>query len=78
MKHTHAATGWVLQYSKPAALLAAIAAVWSVVHPSSRHLLQCMAVAAQLNAGYNQTQRNAALGVIPQGILFSLTVFVNL
>ncbi|GAB4817539.1 hypothetical protein N2152v2_004585 [Parachlorella kessleri] len=49
-------------YGEPAAALAAAAALWAYVHPTSEQIGRCVAALIPVLAGYNRTARDSAAG----------------
>jgi hypothetical protein len=54
-------------YCTPAVIVGLAALAISAVHPPTYHVLQCIAAALPVAAGYNQTGRDVATGKIPPG-----------
>lgn len=55
------------EYLPPAATLFLGACAWAWIHPSSFHILQCLAASVPVSAGYAQTARASASGRLAKG-----------
>ena len=55
------------EYLPPAATLFLGACAWAWIHPSSFHILQCLAASVPVSAGYAQTARASATGRLAKG-----------